>query len=257
MRRALWSCGAVLVLLAALMACLAGGLGGPPPAEAATTAPPTPRPSPTIVSEITSKETMYSNTYRLSDGSYQAQIFSLPIRFKNAQGVWQSFNTNLVSSGIAGAYHAANLPVVLTIGSAAGGTAPTSLAADGYTVTWSVRGLAAGVPVAPGPSAASYLGVATDTTLSYKALNWGVEQSLLLSSAAAPASFTCTLSHPGLTLVKDSQGRWGLYAPGDPSPIFLLSDIDVNDASGAACATATMTVSPGSDSSTLTYTRAD
>ena len=78
------------------------------------------------------------------------------------------------------------------------------------------------MPLAPAASVASYLGVATDTTLSYKALNWGIEQSLSLASAAAPASFTCTLSHPGLTLAQDSGGQWGLYAPGNPWPIFLL-----------------------------------
>ena len=67
---------------------------------------PTPAPSPTIVSQLTNKDTMYSNTYRLSDGSYQAQIFSPPIRFKDASGAWQNFDTSLVAAGLAGVYHA-------------------------------------------------------------------------------------------------------------------------------------------------------
>ena len=229
------------------------------PATARAQSTPLPSPSPTIVSQITSKETMYSNTYRLSDGSYQAQIYSVPIRFKGADGSWQSFNTNLLSAGVAGAYRAANLPVALSIGSATGGAGPATLSADGYTVTWTVQGLAAGLPVAPGPASASYLGVGTDTSLSYTALNWGVEQSLVLASSAAPNTFTCTLSHPGLTLAQDVQGQWNLYAPGNPNPIYALSGINVYDASSdgsgdAVCSAATMAVSPGNGQSTLTYT---
>ena len=258
-RRFVGGRSAAMFVVLVTMVC-AAALAFVAPARAASSASPAPAPSPTIVSELTSKETMYSNTYQLSDGSYQAQIFSAPIRFKNAQGAWQSFNTNLVSSGIAGAYHATDLPVALTIGSSTGAAGPATLSADGYTVTWSVRGLSAGVPTAPGPAAATYLGVATDTSLRYTALNWGVEQSLTLSSAAAPGSFTCTLSHPGLTMAQDAQGQWNLYAPGNPKAIFALSGIDVYDTSSdangnaAVCSAATMAVSPGNGGSTLTYT---
>ena len=214
-----------LILLAMICSlvtalCLLAVCERPGVARASGTAAPAPAPSPTIVSEITKKETMYSTTYKLSDGSYQAQISAEPIRFKDASGAWQSFDTSLVSAGAAGLYHATNLPVALTIGSTAAGSPPAQLSARGYTVTWSVQNATAGLPTAPGPSLASYLGVATDTTLSYKALNWGVEQSLVLASPAAPASFTCTLSHPGLALAQDANGGWGLYAPGDPTPVF-------------------------------------
>ena len=93
---------------------LAGLLCRATAAFAASAPAPSPSPSPTIVSEVTGKETMFSNTYRLSDGSYQAHIYSSPIRFKDSRGAWQSFNTNLVSAGPAGVYHATNLPVALT-----------------------------------------------------------------------------------------------------------------------------------------------
>ena len=203
---------------------------------------------------------MYSDTFQLSNGTYRGPFFAQPIRWKDASGNWQNFNTNLIGAGAAGLYRATNLPVAVTLGTTGTGSQPAQLSADGYTITWNVQGTTAGVPLAPGASSASYLGVAPDTTLSYQVLNWGVEQSLILSSAAAPASFTCTLSHPGLTLAQDStDGQWGLYAPGDPYPIFTLSGISVydssSDASGnpATCTAATMAVSPGSGQSTLTY----
>ena len=203
---------------------------------------------------------MYSDTYRLSDGSFEARIYSGPIRFKDSQGAWQGFNTSLVGVGPAGVYHSADTPAAITLGSASGGSAPAVLSADGYTVTWSVQNTTAGVPVAPEGSVANYMGVAPDTSLSYTVQNWGVEQSLVLSSSAAPDSFTCTLSHPGLTLAQDpTTGQWNLYAPGDPNPIFGLSGIDVYDSSrdqygnAAVCSAATMAVSPGNGQSTLTY----
>ncbi len=253
MRRALWGCAASVVFGLVVMAvCLGGALAGPPAARAASAAP-APAPSPTIVSEITKKETMYQTVYKMSDGSYQAQISAEPIRFKAADGSWQSFDTNLVSAGAAGLWQATNLPVALEIGTTGTGSPPVQIAARGYTLTWTVQGAAAGLATAPGPATASYLGVASDTTLSYKALDWGVEQCLSLASAAAPASFTCTLAHPGLSLAQDANGGWGLYAPGDPTPIYLLSGLSVYDAAGVPCSAATMTVSPGSGQSTLTY----
>ena len=241
-------CSAVLIL-----GVLVAG-GRPQVAAASGQSAATPASAPTIVCQLTNKDTMYSNTYRLSNGQYQAQIFSAPIRFKDAQGTWQSFDTGLVSAGAAGVYRTASTPVAVTIGSTASGSAPARLVGDGYSVTWSPQGLAAGVPTAPGPQTANYLGVATGTSLSYEALDWGVEQSLTLASAAAPASFTCTLSHPGLTLAQTANGSWGLYAPADPSPVFVLSGLRVYDASGAPCGAATMTASPGAGQSSLTYT---
>jgi hypothetical protein len=250
---------AAFVLLVAFGCALA--VAAVAPAQAASAASSSPSPSPTIVSQITSKDTMYSNTYQLSDGTYQARIYSQPIRFKNAQGAWQSFDTSLVAVGPSGVYHAADTPVGVTIGSSSAGSPPAQLTAAGYTVTWSLQNASAALALAPTASAASYFGAAANTTLSYRVLDWGVEQSLTLASAAAPNSFTCTLSHPGLTMAQDpTSGQWSLFAPGNPDPIFNLSGINVTDASAdaqgnpAACAAAAMSVSPGNGQSTLTYT---
>jgi hypothetical protein len=259
MRRTVWVCLAAAILSLFALA-IAFGLASPPPANAATgpASATSPAPSPTIVAQLADKDTMYSNTYRLSDGSYQAQIFSQPIRFKDASGAWQNFDTSLVAAGT-GVYHSADTPVAITIGASGAGSPPAQLSADGYTVTWALQNSSAGVALAPAASTASYLGTATDTTLSYTVLNWGIEQTLTLASPAAPSGFTCTLTHPGLTLAQDSGGQWGLYVPGDPVAIFFLSGITVTDSSTDAygnpvgCAAAAMTVTPGSGQSTLTY----
>ena len=89
MRRGSWGWVVVFACLTAVaLAC--GVLVRPGAAKASAASSPAPAPSPTIVSPVIPKETMYSNTYRLSDGSYQAQIYAAPIRFKDAQGAWQT-----------------------------------------------------------------------------------------------------------------------------------------------------------------------
>lgn len=250
----------VIVFALVVLSALIGASLQSSPAAAASSATPTPTPTATIVGLLSSQCTATTNVYKLSNGENEAQIYTQPIRFKDAQGAWQNFNTSLVSAGVPGVYHAAATPVTVTIGQTASGSLPASLAADGYTVTLALADASPALALTPGVSVASYLGVASATTLSYKVLNWGVEQSLRLASAAAPASFTCTLTHPGLSLAQDPSGAWGLYAPGKPRPVFLLSPISVSDASSdatgmpAICGAATMTVKPGAGSSTLTYT---
>ena len=213
---------------------------------------------PRIVAQVTGKDTMYSNTYRLSNGQYQAQIFAQPIRFKGARGNWQNFNTSLVAP----APPASTVPPTCRWQSRSArlATAASPLNFRPRLHHHLERAEHSGRRApGPGPSAASYLGVANETTLSYKVLNWGVEQSLTLASNAAPASFTCTVSHPGLTMAQTPAASGASTFRATPCPLFFLSGISVYDASHRCqrqpgdLPGATMSVVPGNGRSTLTY----
>ena len=253
MRRFVWGrrVTAVVVVLSVLVGgCVALVIA---PRAAADQAP-APAPSPTIVSLVDGKCTATTNVYQLSDGSYQAQIFSQPIRFKDAQGNWQSFDTSLQLASLAGQWQTTSTPVQTTLGTTA------QLAWGGYTVILGLGGQTQTLGVLPlaGANQVTVSGMATATSLSYTPLALGAEQNLILASAAAPSSFTLTLSHPGLTLKQAATGGWGLYRPGDRYPLYLLWPASAHDSSAnedgvpAYCDGLTMTVNPGLNTSTVT-----
>ena len=99
-----------------------------------------------------------------------------------------------------------------------------------------------------------------EVCLSYQVLPSGLKEVISLASSAAPNTYTFTLKHPGLTLLKDSTGTWAFYQMLEDGPQLILGGLDVfdssKDAAGfPACADgATMTVTPGKDESTITYT---
>ena len=107
----------------------------------------------------------------------------------------------------------------------------------------------------------TFTNIGTDADLSYQAVDSGLKESIVLSSSAAPNTYTFTLSHPGLILKQDKTGSWGFYeSQEDPDPVFVIGSLQVYDSSTdaynmpAMCPGATMTVVPGQDESTITYT---
>lgn len=101
----------------------------------------------------------------------------------------------------------------------------------------------------------------SDVTLSYEVTPQGLKENIILASADAPSRYTFTLKHPGLILKKDKTGQWGFYdAEENPHPLLALGNVEVYDSSQsehgdpAYCNTAVMTVVPGKDESTVTYT---
>jgi len=210
---------------------------------------------PSVVRELTKLRSESATVYELSDGSLRGEFSSAPIRFRDASGAWQSFDTSLRQSGLPGVYEAARLPLRVRIGATGTDSPPVELCAEGYTVRLQLAESTVGLALPLSGSQASYAGVAPYTTLCYRALPFGVEQSLILSGAEAPCSYTCTLTHPGLSLARDLAGQWGLYAPKQKDPLFVLSDLCVFDSARqpAFCGEAAMGVNPGKGKSSLTY----
>jgi len=145
--------------------------------------------APTVVADLVSQQTATSDTYLLSDGSLRTEIVSQPMRFQDAGGNWQSFDTTLVPSGLPGTYRSLQTPGAVTLGP---GTLPfpAQMAALGYTVGLGLVG-GNGVQTTVLGDSATYLAATTATNVTYRALDTGLEQSLILGSATAPTSFKC------------------------------------------------------------------
>ena len=101
----------------------------------------------------------------------------------------------------------------------------------------------------------------SEMTLSYQVTSNGVKEDIVLASTDAPATYSFTVKHPGLICKKDKTGQWGFYdTEENPYPLFALGNIEVYDSSQgpsgdpAYCDTAVMSVVPGTDESTVTYT---
>lgn len=270
MGKAAWGkCAGVVVVVAAVVAAgllvgltgtgVARGSTAPQPQREKGRAAPIALDSPTPVSELTNLRTAYSSTYQLSNGARRAEISAVPIHWKDAQGNWQNFDTSLVAGSATGSFTTKATPFGVNLLANPSGGAAATLSDKGYTIGFQLSGANESAGTASG-NALTFPAVATDTSESYRIISSGLEQTLTLASDAAPNSFSCTLSHPGLTLKQDKQGAWGLYEPGADSPLMVLSDILVSDSSKdangmpAICGGATMSVTPGSDASTLTYT---
>jgi YD repeat-containing protein len=101
----------------------------------------------------------------------------------------------------------------------------------------------------------------SEMSLSYQVTSSGVKEDIVLTSADAPATYSFTIKHPGLICKKDKTGQWGFYdTEENPYPLFALENLEVYDSSQDAngdpvyCPSAVMTVDPGADESTVTYT---
>jgi hypothetical protein len=107
--------------------------------------------------------------------------------------------------------------------------------------------------------AATFPNVATDASLTYSALGSGVKEVITLASPAAPDAYSYRLTHPGLELRADKAAQWGLYAPGEKEPVFLVGPMNAADSSldeagePAWCDDARLSVEAGEGESTLSF----
>jgi len=217
--------------------------------------------APTVLKELTAKRTEYSTTYQLSNGQLRTVFSASPVHYQDSSGAWQAINTSFAPclGTAATAYAATACPVKVTLADQTQDQAPVTVQAGSAQVSLALLGATENNLVVLGNSGL-YASVAASTDLSYQATGNGLKETLSLSSAAAPSSFTFQLSHPGLALEQDGTGQWGLYAKGADKPSLVMGALSVYDASQNAagdpayCDKAQMTVVPGTDQSTVTYT---
>jgi RHS repeat-associated protein len=210
----------------------------------------------TVLRELSERRTEYGTTYLLSNGQFRTVLSQSAVHYKDADGVWQPIDTTLVEAAD-GSWTTKAAAVRVTFAGAAAKASAVTLAWGEYKVGLTLEGAAATSPAAEA-SAATYLGIAAATDAVYEATGDGLKETLVLASSEAPASFTFSLSHSGLTLRADEGGSWGLFAGDAAEPALLLGAVNAHDSSSdeggepAWCDAAKLSVAPGKGESTLT-----
>ena len=217
---------------------------------------PSPSPSPSVVRLESRAE--YSNTYLLSDGQYRCISYESPVNFLAADGSWQPIDTSLLPDASLDVYTTTSTPVEVTIADEAPGQKPITVSDGDWTVTMNLIGWAEDEKIVV-DDAAVYTDVAPATDVAYTVMGDGIKELITLSSPAAPNTFSYRLTHAGLELRQDAEGGWGLYEPAAAGPVFVVGSMSTSDSSldaadePAWCEGASMTVTPGKDVSTITY----
>ena len=176
--------------------------------------------------ELTERRTATTKTMVGEHGVLETQFFSEPINFKDAKGVWQEIDNNLVASSAPGKTlrNAANEIAVSLPESVGQGSA--SVESKGHSIEMKlVSAQAAGgeselaSAAAPAPkvegSKATYSGVLPNLDVAYTAKSAGLKEDLILHAhpKRRPASiFAITLS-PGLTALELPSGSIGSERP--------------------------------------------
>ena len=187
------------------------------------------------------KSLRFSDYFQNADGSYTVKTSVAPLNYQASDGSWQPIDAALVR-GTDGRLHqrADGIGVSFAGGAAVGGAstrlstrvlpdgsvaaAPSSSAdassgsdgelvsvslGSGESMAWSLQGAAAVTPTVSGATA-QYDGILPDTDLVLTSNGAGVKESLVLSSSAAPNSWTFPLQLSGVSLVDDPASGWEL-----------------------------------------------
>ncbi len=215
--------------------------------------------SPTIVREVTGKRTETSNSYLLSNGSYEKQIFSEPVNYPAADGSMQPIDTSLMPDpNDPGALKSTATPVTSKFSDGFDG-APVTLSTPSWSASIDFLGAAEPTPIGLG-SDVVYGEVAQGTDLSYEALSSGAKETLVLHGASSPSTYRFKVGLTGLELRLGADGTPAAYLPGSSHEVLSLGTLTVWDSSksGAAdepayCQNASTTVEAVPGGAIVTY----
>ncbi|MEI6501635.1 MAG: DNRLRE domain-containing protein, partial [Armatimonadota bacterium] len=214
----------------------------------------------TVVREEPGKRAEYSTSYLMSDGTNRTVFSQGPVHYLDENGLWQNVDTSLLPVAGLEVYETVAAPVTVSLADEGPGQQPVTVTSDRWQVSMSLLGCAEDDKLVF-DDAAIYTDVARDTDVTYTALGDGLKEVITLNSAAAPNRFTYRLLHPGLELRRDAADQeWALFTPGQEAPVFSIGAMNVCDSSRDAidepawCPAAQMTVTPGIDESTITFT---
>ncbi len=215
--------------------------------------------SPTVVREIESSRTADSSTYLLSDGSFRAQIYEQPIHYKDQAGKWQDIDASLVPTDTFGVVHTKASAYDETIATDDVTDTPVTVRHGDWSMGMKLLGGEQSSVMALGNSA-DYPLAMTDTQLSYETRGDAIKDTLTLSSAHAPDTFTFFMSLDNLKVYADPTGGYALYddhgKPAgriEPLSVFDSAKKSSADEIGSVCTSATMQVVPADGGAYVTY----
>jgi len=122
------------------------------------------------------------------------------------------------------------------------GTLATLTVGSGESVAWSLAGAASVTPTESGDTV-TYPSILTDTDLSLSSEDSGIKESLVLSSASAPNSWTFPLTLTGLSLSQASDGTWQLVDSSGNVAATLAEPFALDSSNTAAAETQAVTYS--------------
>ncbi|MEJ7567739.1 MAG: DNRLRE domain-containing protein [Gaiellaceae bacterium] len=185
-------------------------------------------------SEVPSKRTATTRTFKNTNGLFKTEAFAGAINFRDEQGAWQPIESELVASTDSGyAFeNKANSFKVRFKSELADGFLRFDVAGKPFTL--SLEG-AARKPGAKNKSRVSYSGGLAGVDLRYDVIAEGVKETLLLSNRNAPAAYRFTLDLPAEAAVRTERltsGGWAVFMTPYPDPIFVLEAPYAQDAAG-------------------------
>lgn len=208
-------------------------------AEAFKDAPPTvglpPKSKPGLAKgpEITKLRTRTSRTFAGPGGTKVAQMFAVPVNYKNSQGDWKKIDTGLSADGAGAGYAAKSganswsvqLPDDL-------GAQPVKVTDGSAWTTFKLRD-AVGAPKIDG-NKSRYANVADEVDAEFSVHPDALKEDLVLASKQAPASYTYDLAaSEGLNAKIDKQGGVE-FRDRKGETTFVIAPPVVNDAKQAA-----------------------
>ncbi len=185
--------------------------------------------SPTVVEEDVSRRTENSKHYVLSDGSYRAEIHNGPIHYRS-DGRWDDIETRFVRDLTPGTFRSKATPATVKVNAQTGGKRPVRVERDGWAFEIDMLGTVESAPVSLG-NKARFLNVAKNTDLEYEVLSGGLKETVILSSADAPTTFTFEIKLDGLELRQIPGGPVALFELGANEPTLYLGELVVFDSS--------------------------
>ena len=187
--------------------------------------------TPTRVKELIEKRTANSETFLLSNGTYQAVVYSGPIHYKDANGAWQNIDTKLSKGSTDGEFRSTATPVAVDVTSA---LAPTvSLSYEKHTVSMSLRG---------GNGSVAQLGTSHFLRANSNAKGVGAQGNSSQTSTSTSGPETTPPSPPTTTASRGSVSPLAYITPATTTPGEGSSNVDLL-ASDQSASTSTTTTS--------------
>ncbi|MHB8059775.1 MAG: hypothetical protein ACYDHO_02950, partial [Gaiellaceae bacterium] len=183
--------------------------------------------------EVVSMRTATSETFRNSDGSYDARIYSQPVFYRQGDS-WQRIDNSLVKSSANGfeLETARNSFHARFKGSLSRGFMQFVPSQKGATVSISLESSNKPGMEKSSSDALIFRGARDHTDLRYEVMSTGVKETVILKDSSAPSSYSFDITPAaGEDLVADDRGAGGIYffKKGDAKPAFAIAPPNVAD----------------------------
>ncbi len=153
-------------------------------------------PRPRRVRELTSRRTANTRVYRMSNGTFQADISAGPVNYRDARGRWQPISTAIRPVTRPGYVYGNTSNTFRSYFGDSPGRAARLQAPGGGWLSMGLDGAQAARPRVARDTI-TYPGVASGADLSYQVTPAALRESITLASASAPASYSHTIKVGG------------------------------------------------------------